>query len=139
MLENKQKDKLLKLVNLATSDNAHESATAFRTATKLLEKLGYSWAQILNSETDDDCDFCASAYRRGHEDGFKDAMKAARSKDRASAEKYRGSEIDMLIDDILSSEFNAFVESVSEFYDERGYVTEKQYNALKRIWNDLDE
>jgi hypothetical protein len=68
-MEEKKKDKLVKLLNLVSSDSDGEALTAARLAVKLMKESGEDWAGLLGAEAGNPKDL-KNAYSKGYRAGF---------------------------------------------------------------------
>ena len=53
-------------------------------------------------------------------------------------EKVRGEEVDELLDLLIDYD-NGFIDSCNRFYNEHGYLTRKQFDALVSILEDSED
>ncbi len=114
------KSKIVKLLALTQSPNEHESLSAIRAANKLLTKERLTWEQF----------FAGSGFRD-------EAPKVKREHYSSASNKYQGStdELEDMLDYLLSRwPGNKFYESVANFYQTKGFVTEKQFEAVQKAY-----
>lgn len=104
-------EKLVKLLNLTTSDNDGEALNAIRAANNLINKNGISWSVIL----------------------MQDKPPAPRGMDSD------GPSIQQMIDQIraqVTSDFDdTFLNSIEKQYQRRGKLTDNQIRGLQNIYD----
>ncbi|MFQ5742007.1 MAG: hypothetical protein ACE5HV_00280 [Acidobacteriota bacterium] len=110
-------EKFIKIMMLATSPSDGEALSALRKANAMLAEMNNSWEELLRGKV---------RMRAADDD------EAPRGKHHTDAE-----EIDTLFEDLFTSvspasSFRDFVESVHEWWEDKGFLTEKQYQALRR-------
>ena len=99
--------RLVKLLNQTFSDSDAEALTAMRMANSLVKKRGGLWDQVIPVQI---------AHQSATESGELT--------------------IDLMFDVMMSCTHGAyeFVESLWNFYEDRGYLTEKQEQCLRKIY-----
>ena len=70
-MEEKKRNKLVKLLNLVSSDSDGEALTAARLAVKLMKESGEDWAGLLGAGAAEDSNELKNAYSKGYRAGFK--------------------------------------------------------------------
>lgn len=132
---------LVKLMMMTTSPNDGEALTAIRKANALLASANVNWAEFLSAvETtksahkQEDQEFRKPPSQRRRERGPDD--NAFSDVGRGSNKKYDdASEINPMFERAFrnaSGGFADFLESVHDWWEETGFLTEKQYYAVKR-------
>ncbi len=114
-------DKILSVLNLTTSDNDHEALAAIRTANSILKKHKSSWNEFFKMPK--------VHYQQ---------QPPKQEPKRESKNKKSSDALDMIsfIRENAWATFNFdFVDSLEESFNKYGSLTDKQYKALKKIYN----
>ncbi len=115
-------DKIVKLLQLTTSSNDFEALNAIRTANQILTKNKTTWLDLFNN---------LSTVKK-NTSSVKYESNSSRDKEIISMLEYfydRGFD---LIDDEKTSNFT---EDLIDFYEMHSKLSEKQFNALKKIYS----
>jgi len=109
---NKDIEKLAKLLACTTSSNDHECLVAIRKANAMLAERNITWRLFLKGRyptTESSPEANSDAIHAGDEinEMFEVVMKTA------------------------SGTFSEFIESIHTWWEEKGFLTDKQYKALK--------
>ena len=125
------KSLLTKLMMMTSSENDQEALTALRKANKILKEAGVNWEELLDALSKP----AQAAPPPRPEPEWEDVGFRA-------GEKHRGvkhtnkEEIDKYFAQIFSQElresFAEFVESVNIWWRQHGFLTDPQYQAIKR-------
>lgn len=107
------RDRVLKLLALTTSANDHEALLAMRRANGMLAEHDQDWWAFFAGET---------------------PKTSPRTAPSSSSSDDFGGMIDLCLSRLRGSAYE-FVESLSGFYRERGYLTEKQESALRKFYS----
>lgn len=135
------RERLLKLLRLTESDADGEALNAVRMANRMLKSAGKSWDEVLIGVTTPS----ASARSYGSPDyRTPPSKRGPRTYGRAEPPKKRA-EPKKIYDDNIGDYLKAlterrhdmgtvmFLASLTEFYQENGYLTEPQYEAIVRM------
>jgi hypothetical protein len=113
----------LKLLNLTTSPFDHEALSAIRMANAVLARNNHTWEDLLQGKVVMIEPPEEPKPRTTRGDGF-------------GTRHYDGAEINAYFDTLLNSpstgSFRDWVESVHDWWEKKGFLTEAQYNSLKR-------
>lgn len=116
-------ERFIKLMMLTTSSNDGEALNALRMANSYLARLNRTWEQVIREK------LTIIEEAKLFTDGD-----LTRSPDRS--EKFSDPDIDFLFDELrnrnISPSFRAFVDSVHEWWEQKGFLTEAQYRAIKK-------
>lgn len=126
------KERLIKLLMMTTSDNDGEALNAMRMANKMVKSSGLGWEDLLNTARH---------------------MSISISHHAAPATRYKAEEnwspphlrdqpvIDMMFRTILAHPhadgYREFLESVHQWWLDRKSLTQSQYNAIRRAYNSV--
>lgn len=131
---------LIKLMMMTTSPHDGEALTAIRKANAMLAEANVNWAEFLSAvsttkkATDNEFRKPPSQRRRQHERSEED--NAFSDVGKGSSQKFDdASIIDPMFEKAFSNArggFADFLESVHEWWLDKGFLTEKQYYAIKR-------
>jgi hypothetical protein len=133
---------LVKLLMMTTSPNDGEALTAIRKANAMLAGANVNWEEFLKAvqttnaaQADQSFRTPPSQRRYRHDDGD-DFRNAFTDVGRSPSQKFTNAKI---IDPMFevafanaSGGFADFLNSVHEWWEEKGFLTEKQYYAVKR-------
>lgn len=121
-----QLERFIKLMMLTTSTNDNEVLTSIRMANAELYKLNRNWEELIRGKVSiiqdptifpDDGTF---------------------SKPKTSSHR-TDSDIPIMLDALLhtslSNSAEAFINSLADFYETKNFLTENQYNALKKFYS----
>lgn len=120
----------IKLMMLTTSDNEAEANVARCKANAILAGMNRNWEELLRGKV--------------AVSDFPDApsMGGPLHTSSGSGVKHTDPFITTMFDDLLNSlsnnnSFKSFVEDVHRFWEEKGFLTEKQYQSIKKSWDNL--
>ncbi len=111
-------DKFIKLMQMTQSDQDGEVLTAIRMANTMLAENNANWEELLRSKV----------------------KVSAKPEPAFAGKRYTNSEeIEEMLREILGSiktgsSFFAFIESLKEWWEDKGFLTEKQYNSLRKSY-----
>lgn len=111
----------IKLMMLSTSPNDGEALTALRKANAKLHSIGRNWEELLRGKV--------------AVSDFPDAPSLGGDLRRGI--KHTDAAIQIILDDLMSEVrggFRDYIESVNEWWETRGYLTDKQYEVIKKAW-----
>src|SRR5262245_5565498 len=116
----------IKLMMMATSDNDGEALTALRKANAKLAAINRNWEELLRGKV--------------AISDFPDAPPMGGDLKTSRGVKYTDPFISTMFDDILQSlspnnSFKDFVTDVNRFWEEKGFLTERQYTTIKKSWD----
>lgn len=114
-------ERFIKLMMMTTTPNDNEALVALRMANAELASINRNWEEVLRSKV---------TVRGGSEE----------TQPPPGFHQHSGPEIDLWLEAALRrtpyhSSFRRFLESLQSFWEDRGYLTEKQYAVLKRAAN----
>ena len=122
-----QVQRLVKILNLTSSENDHEALVAIRHANKLLLKESLTWGKLLQRD--------ATKYE------FKASYEEATDDEDEEDEDYEEN-VTNIFESILKSTQSkntmSFVESVYGQYKKKGYLSPKQTQAIQDIYDRID-
>jgi hypothetical protein len=112
--------KLIKLMMLTTSSNDHEALSALRMANAMLAADNVNWEEFLTAvET--------TKQRAASSSGFSNV---------GSVHYTDPDDIDPMFDaalrNVKTGGYRDFIESVHEWWETNGFLTEKQYRAIRK-------
>lgn len=116
----------IKLMMMATSDNDQEALTALRKANAKLAAINRNWEELLRGKVTT-IDFPDAPPMGGD-------LKTSSSR----GPQYTDPFITTMLDDLMrsvSGGFRDFVSDINRFWEEKGFLTEKQYQAIKKSWD----
>lgn len=110
------REKFIKLMLMTTSSHDGECLNAIRMANVMLAKDNLSWREFVEGTVPIGTNYRSKNFKR-----------------------YSGPEIDEWFDLLLQttrlrSSFYSFLKSVHTDYEEKGWLTEKQYEAIQKAW-----
>ena len=112
----KELETLTKLLAMTTSSNDHECLVAIRKANAMLAGRNMTWELFIKGR-----------YPKG---AFSDNEVQV---------KYDDDEIEEMFETVMrnvaGTSFADFIDSIHTWWEEKGFLTEKQFNALKRAYN----
>ena len=120
------KDKLVKLLNLTRSSNDAEALSAIRKANDLISTYDTGWDELLNVKP-------AMILRKDSHTRPKPPPPT-----QTVQGKFSGERVEFMLDEYSkeaernSKKENSFMQSLCDWYDDKGFLTEKQYNALEK-------
>lgn len=117
--------RLIKLLNLTTSPEDGEALSAVRFANALLAKEGKTWEQVLNSSGPSIGDIFSHTWRPPANPYVNPALR-----DREKIMRM----FDAVLYSVKSSA-REFIESLHEQFLDRGSLSQKQYDALEKFYN----
>jgi len=112
-------EKFIKLMMMTTSPSEGEALTAIRMANGLLMEANLNWDEFLRGK--------AKVYTASGQSSY-------------SGKKYQNAdEIEAMLNDVLSTikrgtSFYSFIESLNDWWEANSFLTEKQYNALRKSY-----
>lgn len=128
-------DRFLKILRLTTSDNDNEALQAVRTANLMLISNDLVWDDVVGSSNKRDFDDLYD------DDFYPDPPPPPEPRrDKVSgAHVLQTLKMTCTMVDEEGEDHSAFtfVHSVSDFYKRRKYLTQKQWDVLQRIYQDL--
>lgn len=115
----------IKLMMMAQSPNDGEALTALRKANAKLASINRNWEELLRGKVAVS-DFPDAPSMGGdlRTSGF-------------SGVKHTDPHIGTMLDDLMrevKGGFRDFVESINEWWEQKGFLTEKQYNTIRKSW-----
>jgi hypothetical protein len=115
----------IKLMMMAQSSNDAEALTALRKANAKLASINRNWEELLRGKV--------------AMSDFPDAPPMGGDlRTSGSGVKHVGPEIDAMLDDLMQEVrggFRDFIESINTWWTEKGFLTDKQYAAVKKAWD----
>lgn len=131
--------RLTKLMRMTESAHDGEALNALRLANKILREAGKHWGDVLGAKRDDRSHLVPPSKRPG----FNKTPSASAYGRRAERRQYdggKGRHDDEEIEDWLdaldarqhSIDFRMFLSSVRGFWERNGYLTDNQYEAVRR-------
>lgn len=114
----------IKLMMLSTSSNDSEALTALRKANAKLDSMNRTWEELLRGKVTT-LDFPDAPVIGGD-------LKLS-----SGGVKHTDPHISIMLDDLMQSvrgSFRDYIESVNEWWEAKGFLTEKQYAAIKKSW-----
>lgn len=132
------REKLIKLMRMTESNADGEALNALRLANKMLSAAGLHWGNILGNGGTDRSHMVPPSKR-----GFNNKPSTSRYGRAAPRQSYQGDKgknHDEVIADWLnilakrrhSIDFQMFLGSVTNFWEKNGYLTDAQYDAIRR-------
>ncbi len=116
-------ERLIKLMMMAQSPNDGEALIALRKANAILASSNRNWEELLRGKV--------------AISDFPDAPSLGGDLKTSGGVKYTDPHISTMLDDLLrevQGGFRTFVESINEWWGQKGSLTEKQYNSVKKSW-----
>lgn len=122
----------IKLMKMTSSSNDGEALNALRKANSILDEVNISWEELLRNRIKIKKIEAGPnpKYARGFASGG------------SSAKKYTNKqEIETMFAIVLdsvpkSSSFYSFIKSLEDWWETKGFLTEKQYEKLKKAYNE---
>src|SRR5262245_58815708 len=116
----------IKLMMMTQSPNDGEALTALRKANAKLAAINRNWEELLRGKV--------------AQSDFPDAPPMGGDLKTGRGVQYTDPFISTMLDDILQSlspgsSFRDFISDVNRFWEEKGFLTEKQYAAIKKSWD----
>lgn len=135
-------ERLVKLMRMTESAHDGESLNALRLANKMLRAAGKHWGDVLVAGSTSSDDYRTAPSKRR---GFNSKPSTAQYGSAAPRQKYDGHKgrnedpeirawLEALNGRRHSIDFQMFLGSVTEFYENNGYLTDAQYSAVKRAF-----
>jgi hypothetical protein len=138
-------ERLVKLMRMTESTHDGESLNALRLANKMLGAAGKHWGDVLGAPREDRSHLTRPSQRPGTKPGFNKKPTGSKygARDPSSARQYNGSKgrnYEPAIGDMLvtlsqrnhTEGFAMFLESITEQWSAKGYLTDNQYEVVKR-------
>lgn len=121
----------VKLMMMTTSNSDGEALTALRKANKILADAKVSWIELLGAQKPDQSFRVPPSKRpRRPEPQWDDVGDHDRRRPH-----YVGSDIDEMFDKVfkqkMSEGFASFIESIHIWWEQKGWLSKAQYDALK--------
>lgn len=113
----------IKLMMMAQSSNDAEALTALRKANAKLASINRNWEELLRGKV--------------AISDFPDAPAMGGDLKTGGGQKYTDPHISAMLDDLMREVrggFRDFIESINEWWEQKGFLTEKQYNTIKKSW-----
>jgi hypothetical protein len=117
----------VKLMGMTTSSNDGECLNAIRMANAQLAKIDQTWEELL-----------AGKVRMISDSVFGDAPDPRKRSTKSTVRHTDADQINPIFEHLLretKGSFRGFVESVHEWWEEKGYLTDGQFTALKRSYD----
>lgn len=114
-------EKFIKLMMMTQSSSEREALTAIRKANGLLMEANLNWDEFLRGKAKIDGSAISNQASYG-------------------GKKYQNAvEIEAMLNSVLSiikqgTSFYTFIQSLNEWWEGNGFLTEKQYNALRKTY-----
>jgi hypothetical protein len=118
-----------KLMMMTTSDNDQEALTAIRKANRILKMAQVTWDDMLKAL------YASAAPPPRPEPEWQNVNateQRATGKKRYTNEKEINSFFDRIFARDMSGDFEEFAMSVHLWWKDKGFLTERQYNAIKK-------
>lgn len=116
----------VKLMMMTTSNSDGEALTALRKANKILADAKVSWIELLGAQKPDNSFRVPPSKRPRPEPQWEDVV---------NHDRHVGSDIDEMFEKVfkqkMSEGFASFVESLHIWWEQKGWLSEKQYRSLK--------
>jgi hypothetical protein len=112
----------IKLMMMTQSSSDQEALTALRKANAKLASINRNWEELLRGKVTT-AEFPDIAMGGNLNTG--------------GGVKYTDQFITVMLDDLLlevQGSFRTFVTDINRFWEEKGFLTEKQYNVIKKSW-----
>jgi hypothetical protein len=125
--------RLVKLMMMTTSDNDAEALAAMRKANVLLDAVGLNWDELLAEPPEPEPRRCEHKAQPGRRRGEPPTSAHVRASD-----GYMRDEVDAMFATVyaaayLSDASQAFVNGLHDYWTERGFLTERQYEVLRSM------
>lgn len=114
----------VKLMMMTASTNDKEALTALRKANTMLTEQNMNWEEFVNG-----------GVRRSQPKGRGTGVS---SHDQGITDPKIANMLDALISSDAEGGFRVFLESIEQFWNSRGYLTERQYAAIVKAYDNLD-
>jgi hypothetical protein len=123
----------VKLMMMTTTSNDHEALVAIRKANAILASANVNWEEFLGAV--DEAKASSSSTRSNSDSDFSDIDGS--SSYRGSGACSDASLIDPMFEQAFAnvrpgSSFRDFIESIHEWWETRGYLTQRQFQALRK-------
>jgi hypothetical protein len=110
-------EKFIKLMMMTTSDHDHEALVALRKANAMLDSVDRNWEELLRGKVTMQVPWPSSG--------------------KSSQRHTDAGEINAMFSELMTtvpynSSFRVFIEDVHDWWERKGFLTNAQYNALKR-------
>jgi hypothetical protein len=133
----------VKLMMMTTSSNDGEALTALRKANAILAEANVNWAEFLSAvgsgKTQEDNSFRVKPSERQKrrnqsfdDNSFSDVGKSAGSSSRYDDAKEIEPMFERAFANAGNSGFRDFLDSVHEWWEDKGFLSDKQYQAVKK-------
>lgn len=116
-------DKFIKLMMMTTSSHDGEVLNAIRMANAMLGEMNNNWEELLRGKVRMEAESTGRTESRDYQPSgkiYNDEMEINKMFEEAYRRVSR------------HSSFMRYVDSVHEWWEERGFLTEKQYEAIKK-------
>lgn len=114
----------IKLMMMAQSSNDAEALTALRKANAKLASINRNWEELLRGKV--------------AMSDFPNAPPMGGDLRTSGGVKHTDPFISTMLDDLMrevKGGFRDFIESINEWWEQKGFLTEKQYNTIKKSWD----
>ena len=134
--------RLAKLMGMTTSDHDGEALNALRMANRMLSDAKTTWEQVLQITAKSSETFRTPPSKRGAGDTSRYGRRADQRRPTDNT-RWTGPEIDPMLSAVAARRLDlgtmAFIASINEQWERKGFLTTDQYNALKRIHAEADD
>lgn len=125
-----------KLMMMTTSDNDQEALTALRKANGILAEAGVNWEEFLNAVDIERRNKTGQSRKRERERNdraanFSDVQSGKRNGRYDDADAINAL-FEMAYQNVTNSGFRGFLDSVHTWWEANGFLTEGQYNAVRK-------
>jgi hypothetical protein len=132
-------ERLTKLMRMTESAHDGEALNALRLANKILRDANLHWGDVLTPKRNDNSHLVPPSKRPGFNkkpNGAAYGRRAERSRYDGGKGRHEDPEIEDWFDRLdqrqHSLDFRMFLSSVRGFWERHGYLTDNQYDAVKR-------
>ena len=128
---------LIKFMMMTTSDSDGEALTAIRKANAILKEQQVNWQEVLMGIKPDQSFRVPPSKRRPEPDDYERAANSSRGFAGHKTRYDDAVEIEKMFETALHETrgrgVHGFVESIHEWWQDKGFLTEAQYLALKKL------
>jgi hypothetical protein len=124
--------KIIKLMNLSTSDNDHKALLALRNAQRIVTLHNKSWEDLLKQSEQNQLR-SPSPPQRSNPSTPMDKPPRPRSKNKQSTYDLQAYLFEFISRKSMDTEQHSFVKSLHSFWCRRGELTPKQQEVLEKI------
>lgn len=114
----------IKLMMMAQSPNDGEALTALRKANAKLASINRNWEELLRGKVTTI--------------EFPDVPMGGDLKTSGGGTKHTDPLIDVMLEDLMrevKGGFRDFISSINDWWEQKGFLTEKQYTSVKKAWD----